>query len=334
MLDERQLLMHLATKSGIVNSILSNLPLDISSCENSKIRFDEYGASSHAYSMDMTNLSFYNFREAKKGNIIDLIVKYTHKNRKEVTTELYTSLMLSGELLDIDCEEYKHEDYSLKYPDTYAEKDILIYPKMISDLFLKDNLWVTTQDYWGIRYDFKFKRIVIPVYQDGELVGAIGRLNKSKIEDRESKYLPSLVYNKTRVLFGLDEYKDKIKRTKKVILVESEKSVMKAWQYKLNIPVLAVGCSNISRHHIERLNILGVETIIWAQDKGITEEKVLENNLIRLQRYSNAKNIKYIDVDDCDILSNKECFLDRSLKDITTIFSKYIRSAKDFKIRG
>ncbi|MGL5099213.1 MAG: hypothetical protein ACRC6B_04120, partial [Fusobacteriaceae bacterium] len=125
-----------------------------------------------------------------------------------------------------------------------------------------------------------------------------------------------------------DEYRSEIKRTKKVILVESEKSVMKAWQYKLPIPVLAVGSSSISRHHIERLNILGVETVIWCQDKGISEKDVLVNNVMKLNKFSNAKKIKYLDSDNCDWLEDKECFLDKDYDTVKSILKTCIKESK------
>lgn len=331
MLNENNLLKQLACRQELVFDILNTLPINIANKDKGTIRFDEYSHNSHAYTMDMNTLKYYNFRENKKGNIIDLVCKLTNKDKSKFLSELYMTILIKG-LLNIEEMKdtpYENYEYTLEYPESYEESCIENYPKKISELFLEDNLWITTQEHWGIRYDYKYKRVVIPVYQDCELVGAIGRLNKKVLEKFENKYMPTLVYNKTRVLFGFDEYKEKIKDTKKVILVESEKSVMKAWQYRLGIPVLAVGSSSISRHHIERLNILGVDTVIWAQDKGVEEEDVLINNIVKLKNYSKAKNIFYLDVDSCNLLEDKECFLDKDIDTIKEVLKKYIKSGCD-----
>ena len=325
MLNEHQILMQLASKHDVVSDILNKLPIQIASGNtDNKIRFDTYEHSSHAFTLSLDKLTYYNFRENKRGTLVDLISKFTDKPKEEVLAEIYMTIMLLSGVVDIECQEVGYE-YKLEYPEVYDESELDIFPKKLSKLFLDDNVWLTTQQHWGIRYDYKRKRVVIPVYQDCELVGAIGRVNKTTLDIGENKYMPTLIYNKTRVLFGLDEYKDLIKKLKKVVLVESEKSVLKAWQYRLPFPVLAVGCSSISRHHIERLNILGVETIVWAQDKGIEEVDVLTNNLKRLKKFSNARNIKYLDSDSCDLLEDKECFLDKDLDIIKAILKDSIK---------
>lgn len=320
---ENQILLQLATRRDLVLDILNSLPIQMSGVSDSDvIRFDTYEHNGKAYSFDLKTLRYYNFRTNKCGNLIDLLVEFTKKNREEVYSTIYLNILTRG-ILDCNYEEgYYQEEYSLKYPEPYDSNSLDIYPNMTSKLFLNDNIWVTTQIYWNIKYDNKSKRVIIPVYQDYELVGAIGRLNKSKVEKYENKYMPLLRYNKSTVLFGLDEYRNKIKETKKVILVESEKSVMKAWQYNSKIPVLAVGCSSISRHHIERLNILGVETIIWSQDKGIEDKDVLGNNIKKLKRYSNAKKIKYLDVDSCEYLEDKESIFDKDIETIKKCFNE------------
>ena len=333
MLNENQILLQLASKHEVLNSMLSKLPIQITSSNSETLRFDEYGHCSSAFSMSLNNLTYFNFRDNKKGNLIDLIERFSKKSRTEVISEMYMAIMMTEGLSDV---EYEHTDYEykLEYPEEYEENSLDVYPKKISRLFLNDNVWITTQDYWGIRYDHKRKRVIIPVYQDGGLVGAIGRINKTTLDPFENKYMPTLVYNKTRVLFGLDEFRDRIKQIKKVILVESEKSVLKAWQYKLPIPVLAVGCSNISRHHIERLNLLGVETIVWCQDKGIKEKEVLKNNMNRLSMYSNAKSIKYFDSDSCELLEDKECLLDRDLDFIKKALCSFVKDIKELGVKN
>lgn len=331
MLNEKEILLQLAQHRDIVEELMNKLPIQCKTISNNKVRFDTIEHSSHAYSLDLDTLSYFNFRDGKYGNLIDLVSEILNKQREEVLYEIYLSLCLKGDIIDTtNCEIGGCFEYSLEYPESYPENSLNNYKNVISDLFLKDNIWITTQEYWNIKYDYKYKRIIIPVYQDGELVGALGRLNKSKIEEYENKYMPTLIYSKSKVLFGLDEYRDLIKKVSKVILVESEKSVLKAWQLKSKIPVLAIGCSSISRHHIERLNILGVKHIILCLDKGIEDKNVLKNDLNKLDKYSTAKVIKYLDSDGCEYLEDKECVWDKTDTEIINkCFKEYLVTYKE-----
>ena len=324
MLNEKEILLQLAQHRDIIEELLNKLPIQCKCISGNKVRFDTVEHNSHAYLLDLENLTYFNFRDGKYGNLIDLMSQLLNRQREEILYELYLSLCLKGDIIDTSGYESNFE-YKLEYPESYPENSLDSYRNVISDLFLKDNIWITTQEYWGIKYDYKYKRIIIPVYQDEELVGALGRLNKSKIEDYENKYMPTLVYSKSKVLFGLDEYRNLIKKTSKVILVESEKSVLKAWQLKSKIPVLAIGCNSISRHHIERLNILGVKQIIVCLDKGIEDKNVLKHDLEKLSKYSNAKIIKYLDVDNCTYLEDKECVWDKTdIEVINKCFKEYM----------
>ncbi|MGL5962671.1 MAG: hypothetical protein ACRCZ0_12085 [Cetobacterium sp.] len=336
MLSEREILLQLINKRELILDIFGKLPLQISNgVSDDKIRFDSFEHNSPAYSMDLNKLYYYNFRENKKGSFIDLISEFSNKPKVEVLNELYLILLSTEGFSTVeDIQDFEYKEYTLEFPTAYDGGSLESYPKSISRMFLRDNIWLSTQLHWGIRYDYRFKRIIIPVYQDGDLVGAIGRLNKCILEPFEQKYMPidSLVYSKSKVLFGMDEYETKIRDTKMVVLVESEKSVMKAWQYRLPYPVLAVGSSNISRHQIERLNLMGVTKIVWAQDKGIEERSVLIKNMNRLRKYSTAKGLWYLNSDSCDLLKDKECFLDKGFEDIEAIIKGFTKNIKELEV--
>ena len=323
-MKEFDLLVQLANNKDLVMSILNSLPIKITSQNGDNIRFDTFNHSSNAYSMKLNSLIYFNFRTNKSGNLIDLMQMLTDQPRDKICSGLYLTLLSRGLVVPYERIEYEEDEYILEIPDSYDEDLLLAYPKIFSDLFYQDNLDLITQYYWGIRYDYKSHRVLIPVYQDESLVGMIGRLNKNQIEDSENKYFPILSYQKSAVLFGYDEYKELVKKTKTVILVESEKSVMKAWQMESKLPVLAIGSSNVSRHHIERLNLLGVQRIILALDKGIEEKSVMTNDLSKISRYSNAKTIEYIDVDSCSRLKDKECIFDRDKDIINHCFKEHL----------
>lgn len=326
----RQLIEQLSHNTSMVETILGTLPIHSLTINEGKARFDTCEHSSKAYTLDLSSMTYFNFRTSEGGDFFKLLGEITGKDKKTLYNEIYLLLISSGNLTVIgDCDtDTCSFEYELKTPEPYDDNSLDDYPRVISDMFLKDNIWVTTQQEWGIRYSYQQHRVIIPVYQDEELVGAIGRLNKGSLEPYENKYFPILKYSKSLVLFGLDYFKEKVKQSKTVVIVESEKSSIKASQLKFKFPVLAIGCSSISRHHIERLNTFGLNNIILCLDKGIESENVLTSDLGKLSKYSNAKNIYYVDVDSTtdEELGDKECVFDKTdINDINILFKKYLK---------
>ena len=139
--------------------------------------------------------------------------------------------------------------------------------------------------------------------------------------------MPVLRYSKSLVFFGYDIYYDLIKKTKIVMLVESEKSVMKMWQMGSKIPTLALGSNALSRNHIEILKLLQVDTVIFALDKSLDYVDSLIPNIQRLKKYGRECKIKYIDVNNIpnNLLGEKEAICDRNREEITEIFTKYLK---------
>ena len=113
--------------------------------------------------------------------------------------------------------------------------------------------------------------ISIPVVQGGQLVGCRGRYTRQK-DIENGKYRPITLLDGTVMkfpssvcLYGYDQNKADIKRSKTVWLVESEKSVLKMDSWGIH-NVLAVFGSNVSKQQIRMLLDLGVSTIILGFD--------------------------------------------------------------------
>lgn len=322
---EKSVIAQLINNIDYVIEILHKLPLVNLAIHDTYAQFDEYGERHRACAVYFNNLSFQNFRDNTNGNIFDLISKCTNKPKDEIVNEIYLNLFYSDKFdVNISYSDINETNsvFEFTLPDEYPKDALDNCQDYISDLFLKDNVWISTQKHFKIKYDFSWGRVIIPVYQHGGLVGAVARINNKKIEENEQKYLPKLKYKKGQVLFGLDEFKKLITKTRKVILVESEKSVMKMWQYRTKIPFLAIGNSHVTRWHIEMLNSLGITDVTLALDKGIDNPNVLLNNLDKLIRYSNA-NIHFVDTDNCELLEDKESIADRLPKEIVSILKKY-----------
>lgn len=298
------------------------------SSDGTTLRFDiQHSSNAYVLSLD-DSLRYYNFRNNEKGNILDLLSKLADIDKTKYITELYLNLRLENKLIN-ECGEIEEweENYVYQVPEIYNKECLEQYPKAISEMFLNDGIGVDTQVFFNIRYDKRTRRIVIPVFYNNELIGAIGRRNAIHLQEKENKYMPVLRYSKSLVFFGYDVYYNLIQKTKIVMLVESEKSVMKMWQMKSKIPTLALGSNALSRNHIEILKLLQVDTVIFALDKSLDYVDSLIPNIQRLKKYGRECKIKYIDVNNIpnNLLGEKEAICDRNIEEITEIFTKYLK---------
>lgn len=143
---------------------------------------------------------------------------------------------------------------------------------------------------FGIKFDIDSNAIVIPHYDmDNRLIGIRVRNLDKDIAEEYGKYLPlrdktsgiSYAHQITRNLYGLYLNKENIMRYKKVILVESEKSVLKIQGFYPNDNIsLALCGSNVSDFQLELLKSIGVEQVIYAFDKEEDEKMIKKLNKI------------------------------------------------------
>jgi len=149
---------------------------------------------------------------------------------------------------------------------------------------------------YNIKFSNGFKEIIIPHYDNNfRLVGIRSRLLNPTYIETQGKYRPTYINGKSmahplsNILYGLDKNQDEICKTKKVILFEGEKSVLKLdselSDSKYNISVAVCG-SSISNIQLKLLKDLGVEEIIIAFDKEFKNPK---NGTLR-----HASNLEYI----------------------------------------
>ena len=156
------------------------------------------------------------------------------------------------------------------YPDSILNK----YDDCISSLFLADGVGYLSQCFWDIKYDEESGRICFPVRDiDGNVVGVLGRWNEKEVSKGIAKYLPVLRYDKHNFLFGAYENKDFLHD--KIYIVESEKSVMRAFSLGYR-NVLAIGGNYISPKHIDILYRLTPSEVILALDEGILDNYIIE----------------------------------------------------------
>lgn len=128
-----------------------------------------------------------------------------------------------------------------------------------------------SMDKFGIGWYGRQACISIPVMMDGKLVGVRGRYTRQQ-DIAKGKYRPIamldgtvLKFSTAGALYGYDQNKAAIEKSRQVLLFESEKSVLKAPSYGIN-NALAVFGSNISKRQIDLLLSLGVNDVVLCMD--------------------------------------------------------------------
>lgn len=191
----------------------------------------------------------------------------------------------------------------------YNDDILKNFPRPIIQPWLDDGISKEVMEYYEICYDPKNCGIVIPHRDiDGKLIGIRERTVIKENADLYGKYLPMKIGNKmfnhpiSFSLFGIYQNKDNIKRLKKAIVVEAEKSVMQyatMFGQENNICVAICGSSFI-KYQAQMLLDLGVEEIIIALDKQYKElnddefKKLVKNLKNIHSKYGHLVKISYI----------------------------------------
>lgn len=157
-------------------------------------------------------------------------------------------------------------------PETYLE----CFTYIPHEEWLNDGVSRESMDRYEIGYYAESNQITIPHRSlDGELIGIRGRYLDQEDIDNIGKYVPIklnghiLSHSLGSVLYGAWVTKDKIKECRKALVVEGEKSCLKAYSmFHDNSYVVATCGSSISLTHQKiLLNELGIEELIYMPDK-------------------------------------------------------------------
>lgn len=153
-----------------------------------------------------------------------------------------------------------------------------VFSKRYPQEFLNDGISVEAMDKFKIMYYEKASRIVIPHYNvSGDLIGLRGRYT-GIFSDTTQKYMPLTIQQKTYSyptfanLYGLHQNIEAIKKHRKVIIFESEKSVMQCYSiWGEDCFAVALSGSFISQHQIDVLLSLDIDRVLIATDKEYKE---------------------------------------------------------------
>lgn len=190
-------------------------------------------------------------------------------------------------------------------------------------------------NYHNICYNPSSQAIVIPHYNiDGELVGIRERtlIKENEIYGKyRPMYLNKQMYNHPLGfnLYNLNFSKENIKRTKKVIIFEGEKSPLLFASYfgQENDITVAVCGSSLSSYQVQLLLDLGIEEMIIAFDKQFQEFGDKEHlGWVKKLKDINKKYSKYVKVsymfDKWGILGYKDSPIDCGKEKFLELFDK------------
>ena len=254
--------------------------------DNFKFANDDEGSfSGNGNTLNIHTLSYCSYSHNIRGDILTLVsykrntelggaikwladflgLDWEYREKKPIT------LPFSGFFMNFEKvqeENYKYETYDDSIVRKYEECGLSLY-------WIKDGISALTQEHFRIGYDPYSMRITIPWFDEiGRCIGFQGRLDRSEVEDWECKYLPVIPFFKGNTLYGLYQAYNDIQNKGEVIIVESEKSVLKAYQMGIT-NVVAIGCHSLSLRQIKIIKSLAVDVCI-AYDSDVPLEEMIE----------------------------------------------------------
>jgi len=141
-------------------------------------------------------------------------------------------------------------------------------------IFTDDNISILAQEYFEVGYDLLENRVIFPIRNEkGELVTVKGR---TLAENYKLLGLPKYyVYYDTQtnhILYGSWQNKEELKKAEYILVFESEKSVMKCWQYGI-YNCVAICKKSISKQQIRKLLSMG-KPIVLCYDSDVSEKEI------------------------------------------------------------
>lgn len=216
-----------------------------------------------------------------------------------------TELPASLQILKMLKEMYEGKDEEDNAPLKPISGQILTYYLPYGNkMWVDEGISLTVQSEFNIMYCPQTNYIAIPIFDSiGSLVGIKGRYFGEPDE-----YHPRFMYlekcNKSRIIYGYWQNREFIKNSQYVIVVESEKSVLKLAEWGIR-NVVATGGKTISKHQIELITRTSCIPII-AFDKDADENELQDIANMFMDGVS-----VYAIIDKDNLLEDKESPMDR-----------------------
>ena len=237
--------------------------ISIKLCNNTYLNVSDFARGIYldifSYIIQEKNVTFRDVIQATK-KILNLDDYWRPAQRKSLFGGIYQNILKPK------------RDIQLK---TYEEDVLEQYERCGNLRFLNDNISLASQKFWDVRFSFEDNRIIIPIRNEfSEIVGAKGRYN-GDADDWNPKYLYTIPVAMSQVLYGYSENYQYLYGND-IILVESEKSVMQAWDFDVR-NIVALGSHSLSEKQAMLLLQLQPKRIIIAMDEGLEFEHSKKN---------------------------------------------------------
>lgn len=219
---------------------------------------------------------------------------------------------------------WKRNKYTIRI---YDESILDKYIPLANKRFIKDNISITAQQFFGIRYDVESQGIVIPIYnQIGELMGIKVRCNY-EVPDGETKYYYLIPCQMSQTLYGYSQNYNYLVNNV-IYIFESEKAVMQCFSYGIRNCV-ALGSGSISRKQVRMLFELNPQKIIFMHDVGYDLENILRNiNIVKNYSRFSEVELGYWDYFD-RLYDDKVSASDLGKKELSRIINTEIKMIGD-----
>ena len=174
---------------------------------------------------------------------------------------------------------------------------------------------------FNIAYSYKNKRIIIPhrSWNNGRLVGVNARTTVDNADELGiKKYWLTPSYKKSLNVYGLWENKTSIEQNKRVVIFESEKSVLKR-DSLLDSSCVAISGKNISSEQVAIILSLNINEIVIAFDKDVSIEEIRHC----CSKFYKIRKVSYI-YDKWDILGKKDSPADTTNRNYQFLFDNRI----------
>lgn len=340
-----------------VKDIMEMLDADFSQETDTEIKYRTicHCGNKHKLYFYKESMSFYCYSECGRiGSIIDLVNKVKefdniYSSAEWICNKLGISTFKEGSFGNKDIDAPRIDDWSyinfLKGKQKMESKkhEFEILDEKILNMFQnfhplswveEDGITHEAMDTYEIKYCAWQERVVLPHRdKDGNLIGLRGRANSDDAM-MFGKYVPLLTgnmsgktyaHNLGNTLYGLHLNKDCIKRTRKILLMEAEKSIMQMASFfsiENNYSVAICG-SNLTKAQIKLILELAPLEVIVGLDKQFEvlgddeckqwEKKILEKFIKPLSPYCKVSVLwdtdNLLDYKDSPSDKGKETFL-------------------------
>ena len=241
----------------------------------------------YAYFNDDSSVSMYCYSNCGSMNLVGFMMNYRDISYPQAMSEL--NMIIGGKRIDGFFSQDLYNPATLINHTKVEEQEVSEISKKLLERYhpyayggwVDEGIGVETQSKFGIRYSISENKIIIPQLDvNGRLIGVRGRsLNQYEI-DNFGKYRPvrykgkTLSYPTSLNLYGLFQNKRNILNAGRVVVFESEKSVM-----QLDTIMngrgngVALSGSSISNWQINELSKLGINEVVVGLDKDYQDEE-------------------------------------------------------------